>query len=138
MATGTADRSKAPDETALSEMLGKTAAHWNALLRHLASTVPGLVCEWKFYGPKYGWQLKVSSKRRAVLYLVPEQGAFVAAMALNDAAVEVMRASDLPEPIVREITTAKRYPEGRPARVRVTSRVHAGTVRRLLAIKLAS
>jgi Protein of unknown function (DUF3788) len=138
MASSFTDKSKAPDDKTLAEMLGKAGKHWDALVKHLDADPTGLIGEWKFYGPKYGWQLKVSCKRRAVLYLVPGQDCFLAAMALNDSAVEAVRESGLPASLIREIETAKAYPEGRPARVNVTAKNRVEIVKRLLAIKLAS
>jgi hypothetical protein len=134
--TSFTDKSKAPDDKTLAETLGKSAKHWDALMKHLGTISSSLVHEWKFYGPKYGWQLKVSDKKRAVLYLVPVQGSFLAALALTDKAVEAVRQSDLPAELIREIETAKANPEGRPARISVKSRSDIDTVKQLLAIKL--
>jgi hypothetical protein len=131
------DKTRAPDDARLSAALGKAFRHWQAILAHLEAARPGLAREWKFYGAKLGWQLKVADRKRAVVYLVPHEGGFLAAMALSDAAVAAVRASRaLPAELVREIEAAKQFPEGRPARVEVTAARHAETVKQLLSVKL--
>ena len=129
-------RDHPPDDTSLAATLGATKAHWDALLALLATRAKGVAQEWKFYGGKLGWQLKVSEKKRALVYLVPHERSFLAAMALRPDAIAALRAHALPEALVREIETAKESPEGRPARVEVRDAQDADVVRRLLAIKL--
>jgi hypothetical protein len=91
--------------------------------------------EWKFYGKKHGWQIKALRKKKALLYLIPHQGSFLAGMALDEQAVAAVRDSALPPTLVEEIVSAKPSPEGRPARVEVETKAQAELVRRLLAIK---
>jgi Protein of unknown function (DUF3788) len=129
-------RSKHPDDATLEQALGATKKLWDAIVAHLDSLPNELVREWKYYGKKHGWQMKVTDGKRAVLYLIPHDGSFRAALALNDQAAAALRSQKIPPSLVREITTAKAYPEGRPARVDVTSRSDLSVVKKLLALKL--
>ena len=56
-----------------------------------------------FYGPKNGWTLKVTGKKRAVLWMSPREGLFLASLALRDDAVAALRETPLPEEVVAEI-----------------------------------
>lgn len=132
------EKAHPPADAALKEALGKAKPHWDALLAHLDDDHEGLAREWKFYGAKFGWQLKVAGKKKAILYLVPRAGRFLAALALDQKAVAALKASDLPAELVREVEIAKAYPEGRPARVEVTARKQLDVVKRLIALKLAA
>jgi hypothetical protein len=136
MATSAAVRTNPPDDAALAQTLGKTKNVWDAIVDHIDRLPNGLVRKWKFYGTKYGWQMKVTDGKRAVLYLVPHEGTFLAALALNDKAVAALRSQKIPPRLLREITTGKTYPEGRPARIEVTSRRDLAVVKKLLALKL--
>ena len=129
-------RSKPPDDARLQKALGKTKKLWDAIVAHLDSLPNGFVREWKYYGKKHGWQMKVTDRKRSVLYLIPHDGSFRAALALNDQAAAALRSQKIPPSLVREITTAKAYPEGRPARVEVTSTSDLTVVKKLLALKL--
>jgi hypothetical protein len=80
-----------PDEAALTHALGETKPLWDALIGHVAARCDGLEPEWKYYGKKHGWQVKFTHERRALLYLVPHEGSFLAGMALRPAAVQSAR-----------------------------------------------
>jgi len=132
------DKTKKPNEAALAEVLSKAKRYWDEILEYLDRQCSGLAQEWKFYGQKYGWQLKLADKKRALIYLIPHQGHFTAALALKDEAVQALKNSGLPPQLVHEIETAKVVPEGRPARIEVNGRPEAEIVKRLLDIKLKS
>jgi hypothetical protein len=130
-------KNSAPDDRRLTEVLRATKAHWDAIVAFAHGKCGALTSEWKFYGKKFGWQMKLSHKKRAMLYLVPREGSFLAAMALGPAAVSKLRSQRLPIRIVRAIEEEKVAPEGRPARVEVHTEDDAEIVMRLLALKTA-
>ncbi|MCP3918894.1 MAG: DUF3788 domain-containing protein [bacterium] len=130
------ERSKKPTGAALARALGKNKKHWDAIDEHVANGCEGLECEWKFYGAKHGWTYKVTRRKKAVLYMIPHGKTFTASMALREKAIEAARGSNLPRELVAEIEAAKAYPEGRPARIEVTSQKKVGIVKKLIAIKL--
>jgi hypothetical protein len=129
------EKTEPPNEAALTQALGRSKAHWDALVRHVAG-IDGVTVEWKFYGTKHGWQIKAMRKKKALLYLIPHEGSFLAGMALDEQAVETLRGSALPAALVEEIAAAKPSPEGHPARVEVKTKAQAELVRRLLAVKV--
>jgi hypothetical protein len=130
-----ADRTAHPDDASLAAVLGDSKAHWDAILAHVGATYEGVTSEWKHYGTAHGWQLKFLRKRRAFLYLIPYEGKFVAGMALSDAEVARLDEARVPKALADEIRSAKRYQEGRPARVEVKTKTHVQTVRRLLSLR---
>ena len=130
------EKSAQPTQETLGEVLKETTPLWAELLTHSAGVKPGLKREWKFYGKKHGWQLKVLDKRRAAFYMIPHHGSFLVGMALRPPAVEAVLASDLPQELREEISEAKTYPEGRPARVEVRGATEAELVKTLISLKL--
>ena len=130
------EKSKQPDDASLAGALGGAKRHWDGILERLARQCEGLGREWKFYGQKLGWQLKLTHQKRALMYLIPHEGSFTAALALNEHAVAAVRESELPAALIEEIVTAKVFAEGRPARVKVSGKKRADSVSRLLEIKL--
>lgn len=129
------EKTEPPDDAALAKVLGRSKAQWDAIMRHVEA-LEGVSVEWKFYGKKHGWQIKALCKKKALIYLIPHQGSFLAGMALDEQALEAVRGSALPPALIEEIAAAKPSSEGHPARVAVESKIHAELVRRLLAIKL--
>jgi hypothetical protein len=136
MTTSFGGGTNAPNDATLEQALGKTKKVWDTIIDHLDQLPNGLVREWKYYGKKHGWQMKVTDRKRAVLYLIPHDGSFLAALALNDKAVAALPSQKIPPRLVREIAAGKTYPEGRPARVEVTSTSDLMVVKKLLALKL--
>jgi hypothetical protein len=130
------NKSKRPDDSVLTAMMGKAKKHWDTLINWFNEEHPGLIQEWKFYGEKYGWQLKIVDKKRAILYMIPHQGNFMAALALKEKAIASLKESNLPASLIKEIENAKAVPEGKPARVEVKSKEHVDLVMKLIAIKL--
>jgi hypothetical protein len=132
------DRSRKPSRAALAELLGRAHRHWEDIVGHALEDHEGVTEEWKFYGPKHGWQLKLKTKTRALLYLVPHRRSFLAGMALDAKALAGLRASGLPSDLVREIEASKTYMEGKPARLEVKKKADAAVVRKLIALKLGT
>lgn len=129
------DKSAPPDDVALTVALGRSKQAWDAALAHVRS-IDGVDVAWRFYGSKHGWQIKVTHRKKALLYLIPHAGKFVAATALPRHAVEALDDAGLPAALVAEIRAAKAYAEGTPARVEVSSAKQLAIVKRLLALKL--
>jgi hypothetical protein len=129
------EKAEPPNDAALTQALGRSKAHWDAIMRHVED-IEGVSVEWKFYGKKHGWQVKAVRKKKALIYLIPHQGSFLGGMALDEQALAVVRGSALPPALVEEIVAAKPSSEGHPARVEVGTKAQAELLRRLLAIKL--
>jgi hypothetical protein len=131
-----ADKSAPPDDAALREVLGKSKNAWDATLAHVQAKVEGVDVTWKFYGNKYGWQIKATRGKKAVLYMIPHPGKFMAATALPRRALAELDDAGLPDDLVAAIRAAKAYAEGTPARVEVSSAKQVAIVKRLLALAL--
>jgi Protein of unknown function (DUF3788) len=131
-------RSDRPSDKSIPSTLGNSHGHWRAIVR-LLNGLNRVEGEWKFYGAQSGWQLKFTyKKKRALIYLIPRTGSFMAAMALNDKAVAALDEAKLPKKLVDQIRSEKKYPEGRPARIEVTGKTHVDLVNRLVELKLGS
>ncbi|MCK6545788.1 DUF3788 domain-containing protein [Myxococcota bacterium] len=132
------DGRERPDDSHLAAALGPAKAAWDAVLALAAELAPRSTPEWKFYGARHGWQLKILEKKRSLLYLVPGDGSFVAALALDDAALASLEGSKLPAAMLEEIKAAKKAPEGHPARVTVKAKRELTHVAALLRAKLGA
>jgi hypothetical protein len=130
------DQRRPPDDAALGAVLGPARRAWDAILAEFAPR-DGLTPQWKFYAGGHGWQLQIRDRKSAVLYLIPGNASFVAAMALNDAAVAALADSGLPDDVMRTVQGAKPAMEGRPARIEVSGARQVPIVKALLALKLA-
>lgn len=129
------DGTAQPSDAELDATLGRTKKHWDAILTAVEIAHTGATQKWMFYGKKHGWQLKVTYKKRSLLYMIPQEKSFLAGLALPQKALAQLDDIGVPPELVAEIKGSKKYPEGWPARVVVTNKKHATTVQRLVALK---
>ncbi len=132
------DKSKTPQNDELAKALGRASTHWESLVDHLVSEYEPLTETWVYSGKPWGWALRLKHKKRAVVYLTPCDGFFIAGFALGEKAVKAARQGDLPAPVMNIIDSAKKYAEGRGVRVEIKSVRAVGVVRKLISIKMAS
>lgn len=111
-------KKREPDERQLKDALGAVYDDYMDILK----LTDGFAREWKYYGTKYGWQLKLVHKGKALFYLVPMEKAFRVGLALRDSEKDALLRSKLPEKAKQELKSAKRYPEGFPLRLTVAKK----------------
>jgi hypothetical protein len=131
------DKNVRPDAELLASALGTNHKHWEVIQNYLSEHWGAVSEEWKFYGPKSGWQLKVLLKKRNLFFLTPLPGRFRVAFIFGDRAVTVIEASDLAAALKKELHDAPRYAEGRGLRVDVLNDTDVKNVYRLLAVKIS-
>ena len=78
--------------------------------------------EWKSYGIKHGWALRLKRGKRNIVHLAPCQGCFAVLFILGDRAVSAARASKLGVRATKLFDEAPRYPEGTGIRFEVSAR----------------
>ncbi len=131
------DKAHKPDAGNLAEALGEAAGFWHELRADLEQEYGELVEDWKFYGRKLGWTLKLLRKKRNLFFMTPQNGFFRIAFVFGDRAVAVVERSGLPESIKETLRTARKYAEGRGLQIEVLSSGDIETVRELVRIKVA-
>ena len=130
-------RKDRPTGREVLSVLGDCADAWDGLIAWLAAKGAGDQ-EWKSISPKYGWSLRLSLKKRNIVYLSPCEGCFQVSFALSDRAVKAALESDLPKGIIDEIRGAHRYAEGTGVRLLVKRPSDLPAIRKLALIKLAN
>jgi hypothetical protein len=114
-----------PDESRLKKALGELYSAYKEVL----NLTEAFDHEWKYYGKKHGWQLKVVRKGKALVYLIPQERSFRIGCAVRENEKERLLNSSLPPQTKEELATAKKYPEGYPLRLEIKSKTDMRTVR---------
>jgi hypothetical protein len=114
-----------PNESKLKKALGELYSPYKELLE----LTRGYDHEWKYYGKKYGWQLKVTHKGKALLYLTPQDKSFRIGFGVRENERERLLNSSLPPKTKEELAAAKKYPEGYPLRLEIRSKTDMKIVR---------
>lgn len=126
-------KNRAPDDAALKRVLSQAYAPFQELLR-LTGAVPR---EWKFYGAKYGWQLKPVHRGKALFYLLPLEKSFLVAFAMRENERDTLLKEKLPQNLKDALRTAKKYPEGYPLRLLVARAADLKPVRQVIGTLLS-
>ena len=132
------DKSIIPDDVQVKDVLGKTFRFWTAIKKYFEDKQIDVQEEWKFWGQKYGWSMRLKHKKRNILYLVPCKGYFMAAFVFGDKAVAAAENSTLPESILDMIRSARKYAEGRGFRFEVRGQEDVENTKKLIEIKMAN
>jgi len=132
------DKSHQPTDKDIIEILGRSAKLWFDLKEQIRSGYPSVSEEWSFPGAKWGWSMRLRSKKRVVLYMTPQQKCFTVGMVFGDKAVKAAHDTDLPRPLLKELDAAPKYGEGRPLRIEIRTRSDLAPVAMLAAIKMAN
>jgi hypothetical protein len=130
------DKSAKPDEQSVLKALGTSGKYWLGIRKYAEESFGPLTEEWKYYSPKYGWTMKLLSKKRNLLFFVAMDGSFRVAFVFGDKAVAAIEKSDLPKEVIDEIRNAKKYVEGTGLRLEVKDAKSAEIVKRLIQMKV--
>jgi uncharacterized protein DUF3788 len=130
------DAASPPTAKALARMLGRTRGLWTQLIAHLQAEYGPLAEEWNF-GKAYGWSFRLKARTRAVVYMTPRRGRFLASFALGEKACAAAKEARLPASMLTLIDDAPKYAEGRGVRIPVRSARDLAGVETLAAIKMA-
>lgn len=129
------DKSIQPDESMLKNALGKTYPLWEQICEFVYTKYPAIP-DWNYPGAKYGWSFRLKDKKRAIIYLLPREGFFMAAFVFGEKALASVLASDIPEFIKTELSAARKYAEGRGIRIDVKNGDIIPAIQELVVIKL--
>jgi hypothetical protein len=132
------DKSKPPTANDLAEVLGRTHSHWNALLAHAVAEYDPLDMTWNFAGANWGWSLRLKQKKRTILYLTPCPKHFMVGFALGEKAVAAAGDADLPAAVMKIISAARKYAEGRAVRLEIRNKKDLAAAIKLAAVKMAN
>jgi hypothetical protein len=130
------DKSMKPDDNRLYEILGTAGRCWRELKKHLEGKYGPITEEWKFYGAKSGWTLKVLRKKRNLFFFTPLKDHFLISFIFGDRAVAAVERSDLTENIIQTLIHAKKYMEGRGLQIDVKLPEDLENVKNLIEIKI--
>jgi len=119
-----------PDESMVADALAKSLPLWDELNNHVRENYPSVSGEWKHYGKSSGWVFKLLSKKKTLLFFIPQNGHFRLRFGISEKAFPDIEGSDLPEEIKEAVRSATPYTEGRsidldisPDEVKVTAYV---------------
>ena len=129
------DKIHKPDDKLLIKALGPTFKHYLELKDYLKDKYENIREEWKFYGSKYGWQLKIFHLKRNLLFIIPSNLHFKVVLIFGDKAVSIIEESAVKEELKNQVKTARKYLEGRGISIEVKDETYLDDIKSLIEIK---
>jgi hypothetical protein len=130
------DKSNQPTNQILADKLGNTFPYWQEIRQYTTGLVGDTKEEWKFYGRKYGWQLKTLLKKRNLFFLIPYDFYFKIVLIFGDKAVAEIERSTISNDIKNDIINAKKYMEGRGIGIDVRDGEFIEDIKQLIKVKV--
>lgn len=127
-----------PDDKMLTYDLAETKSYFDTIAEFIDIEYGNFTPEWKFYNQKSGWILKMFSKKRNVLFIVPCNKYFRVAFTFGDKATDLIFNSKLPDSIKKDLFQAKKYAEGRTIQIEVRTANDLNNILDMIRIKLAN
>lgn len=125
-----------PSDSDLGKALGGAKPLWDQLVAELASEHDATTQEWKSYGAKSGWSLRLMRGKRTIVWLAPSAGSFQVAFIFGEKALTAIRGAAVPARVLRMLDQAPKYPEGTGLRFEIKTAKDIAVVKTLAAIKL--
>lgn len=129
-------KDKKPNDTLLAKKLGASFKYLKEIKKQIKEKYGETKEEWKFYGQKYGWQLKTLLKKRNLFFFIPYDSFFRIVFVFGDRAVEEIEKGDISNNLKDEVKKAKKYAEGRGLSIDVKDGKHIEDVKKLIDIKI--
>ncbi len=125
-----------PTDEMLTIDLGETRKYFDEIAGCIEYQYGHFRSEWKYYGQKIGWLLKMYHHDRNVLFVIPGKRYFRASFTFGAAAVAEVLDGELPDAIKDDLSRAKKYAEGRTIQVEVKSKADVSVILELIRVKL--
>lgn len=132
------DKAVIPDEARFAVALGNSYEWYDKIRNFIATKYATATPEWKYYGTKSGWVLKMLQKKKNLFFVIPCNGYFRVAFTLGEKALAGIWVSDLPDHIKEQWKEAPKHAEGRTVQFDVKDQRDYHFVTRHIEIKLCA
>ena len=131
------DKQTMPSKADLGKAIGIKLKYWEEIVSFVHAEYPAGKDEWNFPGVKYGWSFRIKDKKRAIVYMIPRPGYFLAALVFGQKAVDDIMQSSIDQSLKDELAAATPYAEGRGIRIPIKNAKQLTDIKTLIRIKLS-
>jgi len=136
MATSIFDNKEiVPNDEDLENILKSSLGAYNKLMSYLENEYAPLINEWKFYSKKAGWTLRISNKKRNLLFLSPNEDYFLVTVNMGVKVSKMVLDSDVSDNTKDLIKQAKIYAEGTGVIIEVRNEEDLEDIKTILNIR---
>ena len=130
------EKNLVPDEQNIRETLKTNYVNLQAIRSFIADSIGETKEEWKYYGTKYGWNLKNFYKKRNLYFIGIYDGYFRISFVFGERAYHAIMEADINSSLKVELSQARKYAEGRGLSIEVRDDTHLEDIKKLIQIKI--
>jgi hypothetical protein len=126
-----------PTEKIISTHLGKAYSLWQTFFTEMRADHPDFVEEWRYYNDGKSWLMKITRKKKTVVWVTVHDGMFRSTAYLTEKAREAVEASALSDSCKEQFLKGKRFGKLVAVTVKFKKKADLKDARALLDLKMA-
>jgi hypothetical protein len=126
-----------PSEDIIFPILGNKKELWKILMTYMKDNYANSSGEWNYYNDGKRWLFKMIWKKKTVFWINITESTFRVTFWFSDKAEPIISGSDLPEVIINDFKTSKKYGAVRALSVLLCEMSDIENVLKLIPIKTA-
>ena len=129
------DKNTKPTDAVFKSKVGSAFKYYKEIENHILKNYDSIKKEWKYYGQKNGWLLKIFYKNRNLLFIIPSKSFFRIVFVFGDRAVKTIEESEIKDYLKEAIKAARKYAEGRSLSIDIKDDIYIEDIKSLIEIK---
>lgn len=130
------DKNIYPTEELIFSKIGDKNIIWSKIMSYANENYKDVSGEWRYYNDGKQWLFKLTHKKKTIFWLGLLEDTFRISFYFGDKAEPLINASNLPEKIKNDFSSAKRFGALRPVSTIISSVSDSENICKLIDIKL--
>lgn len=129
------DRQVVPTDELIFSIIGEKKILWQAIMNYASGNLKDASGSWNFYNDGKRWLYKFVQKKKTIFWACILENGFRVTFYFGDKAEPAIEASGLPDSVIQDFKTGKRYGKIRAISNKMDSLTDVETVKKLISIK---
>jgi hypothetical protein len=129
------DKSVIPTDDYIFSIIGERKVHWVRIMKYLSENYPDAAGSWNYYNDGKQWLFKLVRKKKTVFWSSILTDTFRITFYLGNKAETIIENSNLPQSVIEEFKTAKRYGLIRPVTFVIKDKTDVDNILKMIDIK---
>ncbi len=129
------DKNIIPDDALVFSIIGDKKVCWQKIMNYLRDNYRGSSGNWRYYNDGKQWLFRMVNKKKTVFWLSLLSNTFRITFYFGDKARHIIESSDLPEKIIDDFKSARKYGSIRPVTIKVINDEDVDNVIKLIGLK---
>lgn len=129
------DKTMIPTDDIIFSVIGDKKSLWQRIMKHVQDNYEDSEGEWNYYNDGKRWLFKLVQKKKTIFWIGILEDTFRVTFWFGDKADRMITESDLPEKIIDEFKSSKKYGAVRAVSIIINDNTDVENMLKLMAIK---